>query len=645
MIEMLLGLAPVGPGTAPDTAYFQQGIEYRIEAVLDEDAQVLRGRTRLTYTNRSPSALDSLYFHQHLNAFRPNSAWARRELEDDNRRFTDLGVDEHAFERLQRVQLDGAPVTATYPFAPDSTVFALPLERALAPGATAVVELDWLARPSTLPRRQGRQGRHYDFAQWYPRIAVYDRGGWQHHPLMPQGEFYGEYGSYDVTLDVAADQVIGATGVPVEGDPGWPVAAPAVDAEPPAAVPLGLLQGPARAGRKRVRWLAADVHHFAWSTDPEYRYEGGRAGDVAIHVLFRPGADDWGAGAAVERTTAALRWLEDVFGAYPYPQLTNVHRLESGGTEFPMLIMNGSASEGLIMHETAHQFVHGILGNNEWRDAWLDEGFATFLGSWFNEERGDSLTWRTRMSELSERERQGLTQPVATPAASFVDFRTYTTMSYSKGAVVLYMLRELIGEPAFRRGLRLYYERHRLRHVTEADLREAMEAASGQPLGWFFEQWLHTTDQLDYAIGDVDQRANGAGWVTRIEVFRLGRAWMPVVLRAGDVTRRLGLDERRQVVDLRTPDRPTAIVLDPDHQLFDIERANNVWTSDPGLPSPLRLDAVRPERDRLGELFGQSEQNRVQGLGPLGRVGREAAEDQRVERGRDLRVVRPGSGR
>jgi hypothetical protein len=100
-------------------------------------------------------------------------------------------------------------------------VVRLALPRPLAPGDSVRVEFAWEARPSTIPRRQARRGRSYDFAQWYPKVAVYDRGGWQPHALVPAGEFYGEFGDFDVTLVLADDQVVGATGVPVEGDPGW----------------------------------------------------------------------------------------------------------------------------------------------------------------------------------------------------------------------------------------------------------------------------------------------------------------------------------------------------------------------------------------------------------------------------------------
>src|SRR5207245_2351905 len=144
------------------------------------------------------------------------------------------------------------------------------LPGALAPGASLRVEIAWQARPSSLPRRQGRRGRRFDFAQWYPKVVVYDRYGWEAHPLYPAGEFYGEFATYDVTLDLPEDQVIGATGVPVEGDPGWEHA----KADPQLRIEYqrewysSVLPAPRCAeltlapGRKCVRFHAEHVHHF-----------------------------------------------------------------------------------------------------------------------------------------------------------------------------------------------------------------------------------------------------------------------------------------------------------------------------------------------------------------------------------------------
>ncbi|HEX2210110.1 MAG TPA: M1 family metallopeptidase, partial [Longimicrobium sp.] len=497
-----------------------------------------------------------------------------------------LGPQDHAFERFTSVSVNGAAARPGRRGAPDSTVAALPLARPLAPGGSVEVMMDWDARLSTLPRRQGRRGRHFDFAQWYPRIAVYDRTGWAYQPLLPQGEFYGEFGRYDVTLDVPADQVIGATGVAVEGDPGYRERVLGTGyPPPPAADALGFLAADAGQGRKRVRFYADSVHHFAWSANPQYIHEfvvrtiideaSGAHSAPGIHVLYLPGDTAWDERAAARRTWDALTWLETMFGPYPWPQLTNLHRLESGGTEFPMLIMNGSASEGLIVHETIHQYLHGILANNEWREGWMDEGFTSFMGSWYREMKGDTAVWRATMAGLERLERENAAEVIGQPGANFSSPRAYSAMTYTKASAVFRMLREMVGHETFREILRRFYQRHRLQHVTGADFQRVAEEVSGRDLDWFFAQWIQRTDRLDYGIASATTRQAGGRWRTRVEVVRAGDAWMPVVLRVGDQTRTLDSRDRRQTVEIVTSSRPTEAVLDPDWVLIDMDRSNN----------------------------------------------------------------------
>jgi hypothetical protein len=591
MIINLLAVA-LFAATPADTARFAPGVEYRIEARLDESTAVLHGRAEMRYTNNSRVPLDTIWVHQHLNAFRPNSAWAQRELEFGGRRFQDLGPEQHAFERLTRLEIDGREVRPVYPGAPDSTVVAFPLPARLAPGSTAVVGMDWQARLAELPRRQGRAGRHYDWAHWYPRIAVFNRDGWQTQALVPQGEFFGEFASYDVTLELADDQVIGATGVPVEGDPGWARRArerfdvvrfdrdiyPAT-----AARPLGLLATAAETGNRRIRWRAEDVHHFAWSVNPDFVYEGGYlarsdAGgeQIALHVLFRPQATDWANGVVLQRTITALDWLQDLFGPYPWPQMTTVHRLESGGTEFPMLVMNGSPSEGLIVHEAAHQYLHGILANNEFRDGWLDEGFTSYLTDWYFELQGEPDVWEPTMRAVLQWEQAGRTQQIALPGPEFVDMNTYSVMTYAKAALVFRMLHWMIGDDQFRLVLREFYDRHALSHVDEMDLRRVVNDVTGEDLDWFFRQWLHTTAQLDYRIdaATTARRPDGR-WATQVVVHRAGDAWMPVDLRVGDTTVRLASRDREQMVEVVTDTQPREVVLDPERILIDVDPRSN----------------------------------------------------------------------
>jgi hypothetical protein len=582
----LLGLlvpASASLAVAPDSASFRQGVEYRIEARLDESTDVLSGRLRMRYTNHSPDPIDTLYFHQHLNAFRPNSAWAIRELQFGNRRFTDLGPDQHAFERLRSVEINGHPVAPVYPGAPDSTVVAIPLASPLASRGTLEVRMEWDARLSTTPRRQARRDRKFDWAHWYPRIAVYDHNGWNVQTLLPQGEFWGEFASYDVTLEIADDQVIGATGVPVDGDPGWRrvLAAGEIherrDAYPVAEQErLGLLDGDPRAGHRRVRWRADDVIHFAWSISPDFVYEGALWREIPVHVLYqRAAAEEW-AGVAMERTFRAMEWTDSIFGPYAYPQITNLHRIEPGGTEFPMLIMDGSASEGLIVHEILHQYAHAILANNEWRDGWLDEGLTSFLTSWYWETRGQQGVWDRSLEAVRQRERQGLTEPIALAGADFSDFQMYQVMTYTKASLVFRMLREMIGAETMVRVLRRYYAENRLSHVHEEDLRRAVRDVTGENHDWFFEQWLHTTATLDYGITDARTRRQPDGsWRTRVEVVRMGDAWMPVELQVGGETVTLRSRDRRQVAEIVTRSRPADAVLDPRSVLLDIDPTNN----------------------------------------------------------------------
>ncbi|HKK28029.1 MAG TPA: M1 family metallopeptidase [Gemmatimonadota bacterium] len=592
--------APVssgGPAPAAADTIWQQRVAYSTQAVLDEDSQLLRAAEVVRYHNASPDTLRRLYFHLYLNAFRPHSLWARNEQRSEFP-FDTLTDPNYGYERIRDAALvpwggqaaGGAgaagALTPSYPFAPDSTVVRFDLPRPLVPGDSLRLRIRWDARPATLCRRQCRQGRHWDMAQWYPRVAVYDTAGWEDHPLYPQGEFYGEYGTYDVTLDLASDQVVGATGVPVDGDPGWTPDGTSPDSavdyqrdwygEVRPEDDPGLLDGAAGSGRRRVRFRAEHVHHFAWSVDPEYRYEQDHLGKSVVRVLYRPGDLDWDLGAAARRTVRALRWLGGMYGPYPWPQLTNLHRLEGGGTEFPMVVMNGGPGQGLITHETSHQYNMGILGNNEWKEGWLDEGMASFLTSWFATEHGVPHVWRRTMQAMRAREAAGRTQVVSQASEDFTDYGMYGSMIYGKGSVVLRMLRWLVGEDAFRQGMHAYYLHNRFRHVTGSDLEAAMEDASGRKLDWFFHQWLHTTWTLDYAVAEASTRAVGDGhWRTRVVVTRQGKAWMPVDVAVGDTTVRLDSRDARQTVSVITTGKPASVQLDPEGVLLETDRSND----------------------------------------------------------------------
>ena len=587
---------------AVDSTYWQQRVAYEIVASLDEPSGVLSGNVRIKYVNQSPDTLRDFYVHQYLNAFRPGSRWAAADSAEGRVRFQHMRDPDYAFERVTQASL-GIP---DYPYAPDSTIAHWRLPRPLAPGDSMELTISWKARPSTLPRRQGRQGRRFDFAQWYPKVVVYDKYGWEDHPLYPAGEFYGEFGSYDVSLDLAADQVIGATGVLIEGDPGWQKAGvgggPIDYQRDYYHAPRSTHLCTASQGRKCVRFFADSVHHFAFSLNPEYRYEQGRYKDVVVHVLYQPGDSvTWGKGIAVKGTEIALAWLDSLYGKFAWPQITNVHRIEGGGTEFPMMIMDGSAGLGLIVHELGHNYTMGILANNEWREGFLDEGFTSFQTGWFFEAHGGESEYPSIESDILLWDLDRWSEPVSMVSERYRDFATYNTMIYEKGQLFYEQLRYIVGDDAMRKILRTYYARWRLKHVDENAFRGVAEEVSHQDLKWFFGQWLHGTPLIDYKIGKVTRRKMADGrWRTAVTIERLGDGWMPIELGYGDsIVARVSGQGERETVEFLSDKKPKRLVLDPRQRAHDWNALNNYYGRRRMLVRLDYLKRVEPPRDRI----------------------------------------------
>jgi hypothetical protein len=607
MLSLLFLAAVQGPTAAPAAPYWQQRVAYEIRASLDEEAGVLAGTQRLTYVNNSPDTLDRIAFHLHLNAFRPGSRWADRDSMERNRRFNDLKDPDFAFNHVRDVRVDGTPVEAIWPLAPDSTIVRFMLPRPLLPGDSIVVDMGWDARPSTFPRRQGRRGRAFDFAHSYPKVVVYDRHGWNERPLEPAGEFYGEFGTYLVELDVAADQVMGATGVPICGDPGWErvnrVPDRPVDYQrtyyrnaptyvsvasrcvrqttgEPRDVALAP-RGPAP--RKTVVWYAEDVHHWALSLNPQYMYEGTAWNGIAVHVLYRPGDEaTWGGGIATQRTVVALQWLDGLFGKFAWPQITAVHRIEGGGTEFPMMMHNGSASQGLIIHELGHNYTQGILANNEWLEGWLDEGFSDFQQALFMESnpprRDEFLGVEPFITGL---DLDGLSEPASLAGHQYREFQSYGISVYTRGETFLHQLRYVVGDEAMRRILRTFYDRWKLHHVDEAAFRAVAEEVSRMNLAPFFAYGLHSTALVDYAVGKVNTRQEGGAWITTVEVLRKEEGRLPVEVwvvgeRDTAMVRVEGMAPR-EVATVETRTKPREVHLDPRFRTRDWNMLNNSW--------------------------------------------------------------------
>ena len=635
-------VAQTTPGGNDTTGYWQQRADYTIVATLDERMGGIRAAGTLKYVNRSPDTLRELWVHQHLNAFRPGSRWSATDEREGRQRFQKLSGQDFAYERFTAApKIGSTALVVEYPIAPDSSVVRMALPTPLAPGDSISVTFAWEARPSAVARRQARRGRSYDFSQWYPKVAVYDRAGWHPNALVPAGEFYGEFGSFDVTLVLPNDEVVGATGVPVSGDPGWArVAAPGSDRPRLAANAYKSLPPAPNVvpgnGYRAVRFVARDVHHFAWSVSPGFRYEGTSYvrpptqawrfpiwDTVSVHVLYRADANDdcaranlatyndsvrytnavakcidvsrtqWEEGKALRYGLQAVRWLEALYGDYPYPQLTILKRIDGGGTEFPMLVENGSASLDLTLHEVGHIYSFGILANNEWQSAWMDEGLTSYQTAL---QDGDARVLlaarqamandrdpahpadpklnalRRRLDSITTAQarlvREGVAEPIGTRADLFRSFGVYNEMVYDRAQSMYQALHDVMGEEEFQSFLRDYYARWMFRHVDRQAMQGSAERIGKKPLGWFFDQWVGGSGVIDYTLRSPAVRRDGAGWLVTAQLTRVAGAYrhpMPVGVRtsAGWTIARGDAAKDVQTIEIRVNAAPDAIWLDP----------------------------------------------------------------------------------
>ncbi len=586
--------------------YWQQWVHYRMDVSLDTAAHTLSGTSQITYVNQSPDTLHRIFMHLYPNAFQVGSVKYR----EFQRSHYDGGISEEnpSYIRIDRFEIHNGAKSVPVEVKIEDTILEAELLSSLVPGDTLTFELDWVHQVREHISRAGYKDDQYDFAQWYPKMVVYDQEGWQNIPFHAIGEFYGEFGTYDVSIDVPGGYIVGATGVVTEGDPGW--SSVAVDTSVELAKWLDSREeSPSDSTKRRsVTFHAEQVHDFAWIASPNFLYESGVWNGIDIHVLYdSERGRDW-TKEVVKRGVRVLEWLSMKFGEYPYPQVTITHAKLGGGMEYPMLVMDGSASEGLIAHEVGHIWFYGILGNNEPEEAWLDEGFTTFQTGWYMmnqyppDGRGGSgndlfgklmflqkLFTSNSLLESSQWNvakfvTSGYNTPIAGPARKSPGYPVYRQNAYSKPAIMLYNLKGYLGEERFLSAMQSYYDQWKLNHPNEERFRSSMEKATGEDLDWFFDPWLHEAGYADYALsGWTSKRLSSGKYEVTASIRNRGTMEYPldveVELANGETFRpeRWTNFKNRWKDDytFTVPDRPKSITLDPDDWILDVDRRNN----------------------------------------------------------------------
>lgn len=529
------------------STYWQQKVEYQMNIDFDHTKHQYNGKQKLTYYNNSPDTLNKVFFHLYFNAFQPGSSMdvQSRQIVDPDRRVGDriskLSPSEIGYQKILSLKRDGKDQS----FVVEGTILEVTLNVPILPRSKTVFDLDFNAQVPVQIRRSGRnskEGIEYSMTQWYPKICEYDYQGWHADPYVGR-EFYGVFGSFDVTINIDKKYVVAATGTiqnPQEVGAGYE------DKTKGVKLPTG--------AKKSWRFLASDVHDFAWAADPDYNHDVQQVPNgPLIHFFFQTddSFDNWK--KLQPFMVKFFQLMEPRFGKYPYASFSFVQGGD-GGMEYPMMTLVTSAGgklEGLIgvcLHEAIHNWYYGVLGTNEGKYAWMDEGFTQFATNVM-----EDIIFEINADNPQEQEfnayrrlyKSGFMEPMTTHSDHYKRNGAYSTSAYSRGATFLQQLKYIVGETNFTKGMLRYFDTWKFKHPHPYDFIRVMEKTSGMELDWYLDLFTGTLQVTDYSISAVYEK-NGK---TIVQISRIGELPMPLLVKietgSGDELHYIPLDLMR----------------------------------------------------------------------------------------------------
>lgn len=599
----------------PGPDYWQNRADYAIHVTLDTESKVISGTTDITYTNNSPDTLEVLWLQLDQNLYKPGSrgALARGGMPGGH---------------TDGMTLDSVKVAAGRGRATDVTPLIsdtrarLRLPQPLLPGAVAKISIAyhyqvpprWGGRTSWGP---SRDGVIHDIAQWYPRMAVYDDiRGWDTAPYLAQ-EFYLEYGDFDYWVTVPADMLVAGSGelqnprdvltkTQIErlkqarnSDATVMIRSPEEITDPSTR--------PTQRGTLTWHYRMENTRDVAFSASSTFAWDAARAnlpgGGSTLAMSFYPaesaGTERWG--RSTEYLKDALERFSSRWYPYPWPAAVNVAGPTSG-MEYPGILFDGIDDAGrklfwITAHEIGHSWFPMIVGVNERRNAWMDEGLNTFIDVYESDDFNGGEYGPKRDSEYAEGGGNPvdeilpvLADPTSAPILSRADTiieQWRHPVTYFKTALGLVLLREqILGPERFDPAFRRFIEHWAFRHPQPADFFRAMESDAGEDLSYFWRGWFEHNWQLDLAVDGVKYVEEDPAKGALVTVATRARLILPATLHVehadgstADIRLPAETFIRRNASDIPVPGG-TPIVraeLDPDHRIPDRDRSNNLF--------------------------------------------------------------------
>lgn len=481
---------------------------YNISVTLDVEKKMLHGKETLVWRNKSRERIGDLRFHLYLNAFKNTESTFMKE---SGKRYRQMEEIKWGWINIKKMSVRGGEeLTGKMEFIHpdddntlDQTVIKVPLTKPVQPGQTVIFDLEFEVQLPTIFARTGFHKYFFMVAQWFPKIGVYEeageryatRGGWNCHQFHAETEFYADYGVYNVDINVPQNYRVGA---------------------------VGLLQQEVKNsdGTKTLSFRAEDVHDFSWTASPDFIVIEDQWQNVKIRLLTQPYKVGSLTQQYIQAVKAALQRLNDWVGQYPYPNITIVDpplkAWRAGGMEYPTLITGLSVwglprgtplgIEEVTIHEFTHQYWYGLVGSNEFEEAWLDEGFTQYFETRIMDAEYGQKTSSLNMIGIHagdfEMCRPGYTgmrnpkiAPTLQPAWQY-STGGYDGLTYMKSAVLLTTLERMIGRPAMDDIMKTYFERWKFKHPCTRDfiavVNEIVPKHHGKKFGenmnWYFDE-------------------------------------------------------------------------------------------------------------------------------------------------------------
>jgi Peptidase family M1 domain len=609
---------------APGPKYFSNRADYQLAATLNDETNQITGSEILTYTNNSPQKLDFLWMLLDQNLFRQDSRgsaivplvgnppqqqsrnWGRGQVFD-------------AGDKVKSVKLLNAKGAATeLKFLVTDTRMEVFLPSDIAAnGGQVKLKIEWSFispdygsdRMGILGTKDSKNGKIFTIAQWYPRMCVYDDVmGWNTQPYTGPGEFYLEYGDFDLTITAPANHIVVASGELLnpmevytpEQQKRW---AQAKESEKTVVIRSAaeVTEASSRpAGKKTLTWhfKIKNARDASWGSSAAFIIDaakmdlpsGRKAMAISAYPVESDGNDAWG--RSTEYIKKSIEYNSKQWFEFPYPNATAVAGIV-GGMEYPGIVFCGFRAKGRSLwgvndHEFGHTWFPMIVGSNERLYGWMDEGFNTFINtlSTYDFNNGE---YRGKPADL-HRQAAGFThvglEPMLSQPANLKE-RNTGTLLYSKPGAGLTMLREqILGPERFDFAFRTYIKRWAYKHPTPDDFFRTMENAGGESLQWFWRGWFLNNWQLDVAVRDVKYTDNDPTKGAIITIDNLQKMVMPVILEiktvSGKVDRvKLPVEiwERNVSFSFKYPstEEIQSVTYDPDKVFPDINPDNNVW--------------------------------------------------------------------